>query len=311
MVKLLLLCLITGLSLFTSAAAQTPVNTNKSQSLKFDFDLAQKRAVENRNNKIIRNGSIFGSPDSSQYYALIICGQNYDDKKYSTLSWPIDYGTKLREVLIKNYKFDANNVMMILDPTRSQLFQVLDKLTSDPPDNLLIFYTGHGSYDTKFDRGYWIPCDADHDNRGSWFANLNLKDYIANINTQHTLVIADACFAGTLAKLKGDKSESELDKFNTAEELDGQQSELKIQSYFGYPTKKVMTSGSTESVPDQSSFVEVLIRTLKNSTIKHLPAAQLFKQIKKFPIGQTTPLFNTVPGCISDDRGDFIFTRRQ
>jgi hypothetical protein len=151
--------------------------------------------------------------------------------------------------------------------------------------------------------GYWIPGDGDRSNQANWFANDELKRLIKAINTQHTLVIADACFAGTLTRGGPLLSENQV---NWEAVLPNNM----LQSRYGLRSRKVMTSGALEQVPDKSDFIETLVAVLQNSTLKYLTAEQLFDRIKK-SISKQTPLFSVIPDCGHEAGGDFIFTLKQ
>ncbi len=274
----------------------------KSKPVSINFDSLQIDRNSDRGPKIINTGSIYGdlNPDSSEYHLLIICNQNYTDKDWTSLKWPIHDGSRLKDVLTKRYNFKESNITVLTDPTRTQMFAVLQSFIKklNRKDNLLIFYAGHGYYDQDMNMGYWIPSDGDHANPANWFANDELKRSIKAINTQHTLVIADACFAGTLTR--GKTTSSIID-------WDSVLPDNMLRTRYGLRSRKVMTSGSLEQVPDKSEFIEALVSTLQNSTLKYLTSEQLFDRIKK-SISNQIPLFSVIPDCGNETGGDFIFT---
>ena len=281
--------------------AQAP---NKSTSISINFDSLKA----NRGPKIINNsGSIYGNlnPDSSEYHLLIICTQNYIDQDWSSLKWPIHDGNRLKAVLSKRYTFKESNVTLLIDPTRTQLYAVFQKYlkTLGKKDNLLIFYAGHGFYDKDMNMGYWIPSDGNDDNPSNWFANDELKRIVKAINTQHTLVIADACFAGTLTRANNNTNKEPIN-------WDAVLPNNMLNTRYGLRSRKVMTSGSLEQVPDKSDFIESLVGILENSTLKYLTAEQLFDRLKK-SITNQIPLFTVIPDAGNEVGGDFIFTLKQ
>lgn len=306
LVLLFYLCLWSGQ--FTLGQSVTEAGRSRVQTINFD----SLRAVANRTRgaKTTATESIFGTlaPDSSRYHALIICNQAYSDDAWPTLRWPIRDGEKLRDVLQKRYKFDQSDIRLLTNPTRSELFAVLQqyqrKLTRH--DNLLIFYAGHGYYDRDLNAGYWIPRDGDRDNPANWFANDELKRILRATNTQHTLVIADACFAGTLTRGGPDPVK---DRHRTEVNWEDLLPESMLRSRYGLRSRKVMTSGALEQVPDQSTFIETLVWTLQTSTIRYLTAEQLFDRVKK-SASQQTLLFTLIPDCGHETGGDFILMLR-
>jgi hypothetical protein len=253
---------------------------------------------------IINKGSIYGNynPDSSTYHLLIICNQNYLDKDWMPLRWPIQDGNRLKNVLVNKYSFKLHNVTMLIDPSRAQMFSAFQKYLKalNRNDNLVIFYAGHGFYDQDMNMGYWIPKDGEVKNPSNWFANDELKRLIKAINTQHTLVIADACFAGTLTR--GQNTNPKKGEVNWEETLP----ENMITTRYGLKSRKVMTSGALEQVPDKSDFIYALTDILENSTLRYLTAEQLFDRIKK-SVTRQIPLFSVIPDTGHETGGDFIF----
>lgn len=167
-----------------------------------------------------------------------------------------------------------------------------------PDDNLLIFYAGHGHWDEKLKQGFWLPVDAsEKKNRGTWFSNADLKTYIGGINARHTLLITDACFGGSIFKTREAFTDASAD----------------IQELYRYPSRKAMTSGALNAVPDRSVFIEYLIKRLQNNDKKFISAEQLFYSFKTAVINNSAnnqiPQFGEIRET-GDEGGDFIFVRR-
>lgn len=66
-----------------------------------------------------------------------------------------------------------------------------------PQDNLLIYYAGHG--ELRNDKGYWLPIDADFE-MTNWISPAWIKDTLLDHPARRTLVIADSCYSGALAR---------------------------------------------------------------------------------------------------------------
>jgi len=233
------------------------------------------------------------------YRALIIAEENYTDANISDLKFPIDDAKELKQVLINNYAFDDSNVTFLKDPTRKDIFKVLDKLfkSSSDTDHLLIFYAGHGVYDKDFKRGYWLPSDAELDNKSSWMSNLDIKDYISNIKTKHTLLISDACFSGSIFEYNRDVS---IETSNKA-----------VEKLLKKNARNAMTSGLDRPVPDESVFIKYLLKTLKENEALHLKASDLFKTIQEVVLNNTEniPQYGVIQNA-NHEGGEFIFLKR-
>jgi Caspase domain len=64
-------------------------------------------------------------------------------------------------------------------------------------DRVLVYFAGHGYYDSLFDEGYWITQEASKGDLTTYLSNSRIAKYMKTFKTSHTLFIADACFSGT------------------------------------------------------------------------------------------------------------------
>ncbi|MTE28251.1 caspase family protein [Winogradskyella ouciana] len=234
------------------------------------------------------------------YRALIIAEENYTDDNISDLKFPIDDATELNDVLINNYAFEASNITFLKDATRRDIFDALDILfkKSSEKDHLLIFYAGHGVYDEDFKRGYWLPSDAVLDSKSSWMSNLDIKDYISNIKTKHTLLISDACFSGSIFEFNRD--------------VNTETSTRAVEKLLKKNARNAMTSGLDKPVPDESVFIKYLLKTLKENQSVHLKASDLFKTIQEVVLNNTEniPQYGVIRNT-NHEGGEFIFLKRE
>jgi len=253
---------------------ETPYNTVRSE----------KRVIE------------YKSSGSGHYHALLIGVENYDDFSINDLEKPIDDCELLKNTLVNDYTFEKSDVHVLKNPTKEAILEKLiylqERLTKQ--DQLLIFYSGHGM--VKNEIGYWLPSDAKKDNRLKWFSNSELRDYVNSIQTQHTLVIADACFSGSIFT----GGYRDVTEFACAEME-------KI------PSRRAMTSGANTVVPDNSVFFKYLIKKLKENDTSCLSAETLYSKVKPAVIYNSPnnhiPQFGVMPQT-GDEGGNFIFRKR-
>ena len=231
------------------------------------------------------------------YYALLIGIDNYEDPNLMNLDNPIRDAENLYNVLVLDYYFDKENVLLIKNAKRADITNALDlmaeKLTRH--DNLLIFYAGHGWWDEKANIGYWLPCDARISRKAEWFRNSTLCDYLKEINSKHTLLIADACFGGAIFKTRGASMEAPK----------------AIQMLYDLPSRKAMTSGTLTEVPDRSTFVKYLIERLNTNKDKYIASEQLFSSFRIAVINNSDviPQYGEIKN-VGDEGGDFIFIKK-
>ncbi len=234
------------------------------------------------------------------YRALIIAEEDYEDHNIKDLKFPISDAKKLQNILETKYAFESSNINFLENPTRSEIFRALDELfkISSKTDHLLIFFAGHGVYDESFKRGYWLPSDAAHDVRSNWISNPDIKDYITNINTTHTLLISDACFSGSIFE------------FNRNVDL-GETSPV-VKKLLQKNARNAMTSGLDKPVPDESVFIKYLLKALEENTTPYIKASDLFNTIQEAVLANTEniPQFGVIKNA-NHEGGEFIFLKSE
>lgn len=234
-----------------------------------------------------------------KYYALLIGVDEYQDPAISDLDKPIKDAEALADVLVSNYVFEKQNVTILRNATRRDIIDALVEIRKKvtPEDNFLMFYAGHGYYDENSDIGYWIPADGRSKSvsTADWFRNSALTDEINAIKSKHTLLIADACFSGGIFKTRRAFADASL----------------AINKLYELPSRKAMTSGALTEVPDQSAFIQYLLKRLNSNTEKYLTSEQLFSSFRMAVINNSgvTPQYGTIQK-VGDEGGDFVFIRR-
>ena len=238
------------------------------------------------NNKTINN--------VGKYYALIIGNNVYQDQNIHTLDEPIKDATKLYNVLTTKYTFLSQNVTFLKNASYEQMIQAFDdlsnKITKD--DNVLVFYAGHGWFNETQNLGYWLPVDAKKSNTAYWIPNSRISDYMNSIKSKHTLLIADACFSGSIFKTRSAFSDAEPS----------------INKLYEMPSKKAMTSGTLKEVPDKSVFLQFLVQRLNENKEKYLSSDMLFTSFRQAVLNNspTEPQYGTIQNA-GDEGGEFIF----
>src|SRR6476646_7986466 len=204
-------------------------------------------------------------PDSAsllaaRYHALLIAVQDYSDPGLPRLHAPIRDAERLRDVLTSRYRVNPRDVTVLRNPKRADILGKLNQLSESlgTNDNLLIFYAGHGHWDGQSTQSYWAPVDARWIDRALWVSNSDLEGSIRRMQARHILLIADACYAGALLlrQVPPDPAMSRL---------------------YELPSRKAMTSGSKETVPDSSVFLDYLIKRLDANRAAYLPPTTCFQ----------------------------------
>jgi len=237
---------------------------------------------------------------SGRYFAILIgvSDYQYNSESLRDLNEPTQDVVRLKTLLEDKYEFQSENLSTLLNPTRSELIDAMEALHNKigKDDNLLIFYAGHGIWDKALNVGYWLPSDAKHNSKSNWISNSTLRDYIAGIDSKHTLLISDACFSGSIFKTR---------------EVGQSLNDVGFSRIYRLPSRGAMTSGTLNSVPDKSKFMEYLLKRLDNNQQQYLSAKQLFHQIETAVINNTSniPQFGVIQNS-GDEGGDFIFIKK-
>ncbi|MEM7660396.1 MAG: caspase family protein [Bacteroidota bacterium] len=229
-------------------------------------------------------------------YILLIGVNQYEN--WTPLHNAVKDCEDIAETLTTYYNFEAQNVIRLFneEATRENILETFESLQESlkAEDNLLIYYAGHGYYDQPSALGYWVPVNARLNKIPDFIRNSTIHDYLRTINTKHTLLIADACYAGSLFATYRGESFSENAKSRWA-----------------------FTSGNIEKVwdgqPGQNSpFARYLIRYLRNNTREVLPANEIIESVGAVVERNTaqSPKGSSLSG-VGDEGGVMVLRRRQ
>lgn len=227
---------------------------------------------------------------------LLVIGINKYQHGIPVLNNAVRDAQAFETLLNEKYDFKSENINSLYDEeaTTDKILASFDtlrnKLTSD--DNLIIYFSGHGELVEASQRGYWIPVDARLAKRGDYINNIEVTDFIKTCKARHVLGIIDACYSGALLRKV---SSPLLDKLYTR------------------PSRKLMTSGLIEPVPDglpnnHSPFSAALLTVLKHNTQPYLSAAALWQEMQEglatnsFATGIYEPMHN-----VGHQGGEFFF----
>jgi hypothetical protein len=260
-------------------------------------NIVSNRAADNTTPKtVITNAEVNNQKINNigKYYALIIGNNAYQDQDISSLDEPIKDATKLYNVLTTKYTFEKPNVTFLKNASYEQMIQAFDDLSNKVTknDNLLVFYAGHGWWNEIKNLGYWLPTDAKKSNTAFWIPNSRISDYMNSIKSKHTLLIADACFSGSIFKTRSAFSDAQPS----------------INKLYELPSKKAMTSGTLKEVPDKSVFLQYLVQRLIENTEKYISSDMLFTSFRQAVLNNspTEPQYGTIQNA-GDEGGEFIF----
>ncbi|HUX97621.1 MAG TPA: caspase family protein [Bacteroidales bacterium] len=234
---------------------------------------------------------------TGKYYALIIGINDYIDPNINSLDYCIRDAQAFYTSLTSFYTFEQGNVKFLENATMSDIVNSLDYFAKivKPTDSFLIFYAGHGVWNANSETGFWLPSDARKNSTLNWFRNSALRDYLREVNSKHTLLITDACFAGSIFKTRAAFSDADL----------------AVNKLYELPSRKAMTSGTLTEVPDQSAFLKYMTERLNSNKEKYLSSEQLFSSFRIAVINNSNviPQYGEIKD-VGDEGGDFIFIHK-
>ena len=221
-------------------------------------------------------------------------------KNLNPLINPVKDAKEIRDILKSKYYVD--NVIELYDNNASKrgIISLFNKLQRDVKthDSLMIFYAGHGYLDKNSSTGFWMPYDAGKDKieQDNWLTNQQIRGYLSNIESRHILLVSDSCFSGDI--LNPNRS---ID----APTINNQY----FSNAYNKVSRQVLTSGASETVPDESSFAMQFKLELKGNTNAYLDPLTMFNQIRSGVSG-TTPMFGDLKNTGHQDGASFLLFLR-
>ena len=251
--------------------------------------------------------------DKGRNIALIIGIDKYLDST-NWLENCVNDGRAIEKVLIDKYGFFTIHLYdssAIKDSILFSFNKIEDELK--PNDNLLIYYSGHGTIKSgkKSNAAYWVPQDAKA-NYYSLISEAEIKDFLLNSvsKAQHVLLISDACFSGNIIT-------------HAFHGVRGINDDVLCKEEFGNKSVTIITSGGVQEVSDDvfknnknhNVFAGPLIDALKvnyKNKNNYCDAQYIFGlMMKEFPLKakEQLPRIGPLNGWDSGQSGEFIFRK--
>lgn len=208
-----------------------------------------------------------------RFYALLIGVKDYE--LLDDLESPVNDVERIAAILSERYGF---SVIRLADPDQLTVMRAINTLneTLEEDDNLLIYFSGHGSRLGSGPRqvGYWLPTNAEPaPNDTLWVPNDFVSRHLGRIHARRVLVVADSCFSGLLGDDPGYVMVGE-----------GNYSDEYIAWKRPKRSRLVISSGDDSPVLDDagqmhSVFARALLETLDGNE-QVLTAPELFLRVR-------------------------------
>jgi len=209
--------------------------------------------------------------DSDGRYVALVLGSN-DYTGFEPLETAVNDARAVGEVLRSKFGFEVN---VVLNPTRKELISNLQSYRDSlrPEDHFLLYYAGHGILDESTNRGYWLPIDAEPSNPVNWVSNGIIADQIREYVADQVLVIADACFSGSLAapgtSFEETSSETNAARARSRIVISSGGLEPVLDSGFGEHSIFAQSLLNELSKYDENSTLSTMFDRIRNSVVQY------------------------------------------
>lgn len=244
-----------------------------------------------------------GDPDDS--YALIVGIDDYPGFD-SDLAGPAGDARLMRDMLIDVYGFNPENILMLYDQdaTRDNIATGFAEHLGQagPNGSTVFFYSGHG---TQLDENIGLTAPVDNESNGldealyvygaDYRSSVLLDDEIGfladQLRSDHTLIVIDACYSGTVSRGPGDSQAKFIDAGSLGDlvlpnGLAGgfaAASSKTLSDIFDEPQRHVLLAASTEDelswtagTPDgrtepvsaYAHILDLVVRSMPDSTLE-------------------------------------------
>jgi hypothetical protein len=234
-----------------------------------------------------------GTADVGRQYAVLIAVNRY--KSWMGLRNPVKDAKEIKEILARKYFISDFLELYDEAATKAGIIRLFNRLITEakPEDSILVFYAGHGHLDKTSNTGFWIPVDGgtDVDEQANWLPNAQIRGFVSNMKARHVALITDSCFSG--------------DFLNPTRGIAPTITNEYFKKAYSRVSRQVLTSGASESVPDESPFTRQLKLALEGNTAPYLDPLMLYNQIR-LGVTQTTPLFGDLKDSGHQEGSSFL-----
>ncbi len=238
------------------------------------------------------------NPAIAKNFLLVIGINSYEH--WPKLNNAVKDASDIATVLMSKYNFDFSNVTLLRDEqaTRSNIYKgmrgLIEKIS--PQDNLVIYFSGHGHFDLLLNEGYWIPVDAEVNSTGDYISNTEILRILGSINSQHTFLVADACFSGALF---ADSRRGYTDNVE------------KFKSRWGLASGRLETVSDGE-IGSNSPFAKRVIQFLRENEKDKFAISEMIQYVKTQVAEDTnqTPIGNPLK-ALGDEGGELVFYKKK
>ncbi|MCG8328079.1 MAG: caspase family protein [Chitinophagales bacterium] len=237
-------------------------------------------------------------------YLFIVGINKYNDHSLPKLNNAVLDAKKVRDILVEKYQFNSKEdrfkELYDGDATQVNIIKSLRHFSEklNGKDTFLIYFAGHGEYDSTIDVGYWIPSDAENGNIGSYISFDMISRWLKAIKSRHTFVMTDSCHSGSFFTNNRDANRVK-DRLETL------------------ASRWLLTAGRNEPVPDgrpgeHSPFAKAVLYHLDHNEEERFRVSELCNHVL-VSVGNNSdalPRFGALKN-VGDMGGEFMFRLKE
>jgi hypothetical protein len=230
---------------------------------------------------------------AGRQYLLLIAIDKY--QVWPPLKNPVKDAKELKDILTSKYYIDEVIELYDEKATKANIIKTFENLQKklQVNDSLLVIYSGHGHLDKTTNSGFWIPVNAGLDKyeQSNWLPNTQIRGLISNIKSIHLLIISDSCFSGDL--------------LNSTRAMPDEINNQYFSKAYARISRQILTSGASETVPDESEFTRMLKMALLKNSSPYFDPLMLFNEIR-LGVKGTMPMFGNLKDTGHQDGASFL-----
>lgn len=207
-------------------------------------------------------------------YLLIIAVDDYQNG-IPALHNAVRDAQAFQNVMLQQYQFEPQHCYTLLNQAATlrsfdlQFAELNQTLTE--VDNLVFYFSGHGTLSQERQQGYWLLQDAHKGDYTTYLSNATVLQFIKACPARHVYGIVDACFSGALFRDLDPSPPSRL---------------------YQYRSRFLLTAGREERVLDgapgqNSPFADTLLQQLSDPSRQEIWGVDLARNVLKYIQYQT------------------------
>ncbi len=226
-------------------------------------------------------------------YLVLVGIDRYSHQAWPPLRNPVKDCRELKAILTSRYVIDETIELYDAKATSAGFYALLEDLQKrlEPNDSLLFYYAGHGNLSTVTDVGYIIPADGGATPGQGWVSDAELRGWLRKVESRHVCLMLDSCFSGAILD----------DRRSMRPTIDSEY----FRNAYARQSRQVLTSGASETVPDDSEFAYQLKAELKANNKSILDPLMIYNNIR-LGMKRTQPLFGNVRDSGAQEGGSFL-----